>query len=158
VKRFVTALLVSVSLATPCMVAAQNQAGVPAVKALAAEWTRAVNAHDASAVVALYDEKPIGLFVFGGTAYARDSLKGFHERTWAARSNEAWTVDRADVVMLSDQTALMTVTWSGRYTTNAGVTWEFKSNAIATAIVQRRGTAWKIVAMQNAASGTQVRK
>lgn len=157
-KRLLEVVGLALLLLVPRVAMAQNQDAVTAIRAVSAEWNRAYNVRDANAVVALFDERPIGLFTFGGTAYVRDSLKAMHERVWAGRRDEAWTVDRADVVMLNDQTALLTMVWSGRYTTTAGTTWEFKSSAIATVIVQRRGAAWKIVAMHNSGSGTQVRR
>lgn len=155
-NRVVGVLGVVLLLAMPGVAAAQREDPIAQVRSIAAEWNRAYNARDANAVIALFDDRPIGLFVFGGTAYHKDSLKAFHESVWATRRDEAWTVDRADVVMLNDQTALLTMTWSGRYTTSAGIIWEFKSSAVATVIAQRRGNAWKIVAMHNAGSGVRV--
>jgi uncharacterized protein (TIGR02246 family) len=146
-----------VLLSLPTVATAQRD-DTAIVRAIATEWNRAYNARNADAVAALFDDRPIGLFVFGGAAVPKDSLKAFHERSWASRRDEAWTVDRADVVMLGDESALLTMTWSGRYTTAAGVTWEYKSSAIATVVAQRRGSTWKIVAMQNSGSGVRVQR
>jgi hypothetical protein len=60
--------------------------------------------------------------------------------------------------VLSDTSALLQITWSGRFTRTNGQTWEYKSNSFSTWLLQKRGNAWKIVAEHGSASGTQVKK
>ena len=156
-RRFTKVLALAMAVIMPTSAHAQNQKIVDAVRAVGTEWTRAYNAHDADAVVAVFD-KPVGLFIFGGTAVPFDSLKAFHQRWFGVRTNEAWTNDREDVLVFSDQSALLTVTQSGHFTNASGVTWEFKGSAFVTALVQKRGNAWKVVAAHVSSSGTQVKK
>jgi hypothetical protein len=96
--------------------------------------------------------------VYGNRAFPPDSLKALHTRSWSQRTDEQWTNDRVDVVMLNDTSALLTITQSGHYTTTAGVAWEYKASAFVTALVQKRGSAWKVVASHISSGGTQVKK
>jgi uncharacterized protein (TIGR02246 family) len=137
----------------------QNMKAVEqAVTAVATEWNRAWNAHDLDALMALFDAKPAGQFILSGTAYAPDSLRAVWRKDIAGRTNDAWTVDHARVIVLDEHSALLQITFSGHFTAASGVSWEYKSSAFVTALVQKRGDKWKITAFQNSGAGKQVAK
>jgi uncharacterized protein (TIGR02246 family) len=138
--------------------AAQNtQAVEQAVKAVAAEQKRAFAAHDLDACLAVYDTQPGGLLIWGGKVHTLQSMRARIQEVWSERTTETWTHDRLQVIVLSDSSALLQITWSGRYTRTNGQTWEFKSTSFSTWLLQKRGNAWKIVAEHGSGSGTQVK-
>lgn len=154
-RDFRAALLVATGLFAPVAQAQDRSAVERAVSGLAAEWNRTWNAHDAGAWAALFD-RPVGVFIFGATAYPLDSIKPVAARYMSQRSNEAWTVDKVHVVPLSDTSAFLQFTLSGRYTLASGITWEYDRSAHVTALVHKRGNAWKIVASANSAGGRRL--
>ncbi|MDO8539979.1 MAG: SgcJ/EcaC family oxidoreductase [Opitutaceae bacterium] len=155
----VIAILSLIQFTARPVVAAQNtQAVEQAVKAVAAELRRTWNAHDADAYMALFDTQPSGLFISTGKAYSHQELRARVQEVWSGRTTDTWTNDRVQVIVLSDTSALLQITMSGRYTRTNGQEWEFKSSMFGTFLVQKRGNAWKIVAEQNSGSGTQVKK
>jgi len=140
----------------PVQAQAQNSNDVEkGVRALAADMKRAWDARDITAVMANYG-KPEGLHVWGGTNHTLDSIKARIETVWSDRTSDAWTQDKVDVLVLSNSTALLQITWSGRYTLKSGAIWEFKSTSFASYLVRKVGNAWKIVASHESARGTQV--
>jgi ketosteroid isomerase-like protein len=135
---------------------AQNSNDVEkGVRALAADMKRAFDARDLTAVMANYG-KPEGLHVWGGTNHTLDSIKARIETVWSDRTNESWKQDKVDVLALSNNTALLQITWSGRYTLKSGAIWEYKSTSFSTYLVRKSGTTWKIVASHESGRGTQV--
>lgn len=149
------ALLVATGLLASVAQGQDRSAVERAVGGVAAEWNRTWNAHDAGAWAALFD-RPVGLFIFGASAYPLDSIKPVAVRYMSQRSNEVWTVDKVHVVPLSDTSAFLQFTLSGRYTLASGVTWEYDGSAHVTALVHKRGAVWKIVASANSAGGRRL--
>jgi hypothetical protein len=83
-------------------------------------------------------------------------MKARIEVVWSDRTSESWKQDKVDVLALSDTTALLQITWSGRYTLKSGAIWEYKSTSFATYLVRKFGDSWKIVAGHESGRGTQV--
>ena len=155
-NKSIRTLLLGLTLTTFVPVHAQNSPDVEkGVRALAADMKRAFDARDVTAVMANYG-KPEGLHVWGGTNHTLDSIKARIETVWSDRTSESWKQDKVDVLALSNNTALLQITWSGRYTLKSGAIWEYKSTSFSTYLVRKVGNTWKIVASHESARGTQV--
>jgi len=151
-QRTIIALAATLALiAAPAAHGQDKQVIEKAVSAVAQEWARTWNARDAAGWAALHDT-PAGLFIVGGSAWPFDSLAARASAVMASRSNESWTIDRTHVIVLDESEALMQLTASGRFTLADGQTWVCDSSGFETALLRKRGTAWKIVAFQNSAS------
>lgn len=145
-------------LALPVFATARAQANPDVekgVRALAAEFVRNWKARDINAVMACHAE-PEGLLIWGGTSHTLASMKARIVELWNDRTSESWQQDKVDVIVLGPNTALLQITWSGRYTLRSGAIWEFKSSSFDTCLVKKFGDRWKIVAGQNSGRGTQV--
>ena len=149
--RSTGALLALFITAQPTSAQTQN-AIEQAVTAVASEWLRAYNAHDVDAFMATFDE-PVGLLIWGRAAPSLDSLRVSVKAVMAQRSNDVWSMDHRTVTVFNDSTAFLQEIETGHYTLPTGVTWECPSGGYMTALMRKRGGAWKIVAMQNHVSG-----
>jgi hypothetical protein len=128
------------------------------VKALAAELRRSWDARDLDAYMACFG-KPEGLIIIGGESLSLDTLKARTSReAWNKRKDESWENTNVQVIPLTNTSALLQITYSGRFTyIPTGVTWEFKSSAFTSSLVRNINGEWKVVAHQNSASGKQVK-
>jgi len=157
-KRLMTALVLGALLVAPQMAAAQNTQTVEReLRAFAESLRQAWDSHDAGKYLDFFDPQPTGLFILGGVAYSHAALRTRAQTIMDDRTGESWTNDRVQIIVLSDTSALLQITYSGRYTLKNGQTWEFKSSAFTTSLMQKRAGVWKIVAHQNSASGTLVK-
>lgn len=155
-RRVIGAVAVGMTLFTALPAQAQGLRAVDqAVGAVAAELRRAWDVRDIDAWMACFGA-PEGLVIGGGVSYTLDSLRAANLRIWANRTSESWTNDRVQVIALNDTTALLQITYSGRYTLQSGVTWEVKASSFSTSLVRKIGNAWKIVAHHNSGSATQL--
>jgi len=157
-RRILGAVAVGMTFMTASPVHAQGASVVDQeVRAVAAELRRSWDTRDIDGWMACFGN-PEGLVIGGGVSYTLESLREANLRIWANRTSESWTNDRVQVIALDDTTALLQITYSGRYTLQSGVTWEFKASSFSTSLVRKTGNAWKIVAHHNSGSGTQVPK
>jgi uncharacterized protein (TIGR02246 family) len=151
------ALLIAMAAFQPAI--SQNKSVIEKeVKALAEELRRAYDTRDNNALMACFG-KPEGLFVIGGESLSLDTMRVRHQYYWSNRKDESWVNEKVNIIPLTDNSALMQITFSGRYTwIPTGVTWEFKSSAFLTSLVKKTDGKWKIVASQNSVAGKQVTK
>ena len=155
-KTSVVSLLVCLVVSAFAPVAARANPEVEkGARALAAELHRSWAVRDLNAYMACFG-KLEGLLVWGGTSHTLDSMKARCEVILTDRTSESWKQDKVDVLTLSNNTALLQVTWSGRYTLKSGAIWEFKSTSFATYLIRKSGSTWKIVAGHESGRGTQV--
>lgn len=128
------------------------------ITAFAQKFIQAYDTRDNDALMACFG-KPEGLIIVGGESLSLDTLRVRHQYYWSNRRDESWVFEKVNVIPLTDNSALMQITISGRYIwIPTGVTWEFKSSAFTTSLVRKTDGKWKIVAHQNSGVGKQVSK
>lgn len=156
VMSFIAAgALLALPAGTQAQVQSQDRQAIErAVTAVTHEWARTWTARDAAGWAALHDT-PAGLFVVGGSVWPFDSLRVKAEQMMAQRTNESWTIDKVHVIVLGASEALVQFTASGRFTLANGQTWVCDRSGYETALVRKRGDAWKIVAFHNSAGCRQ---
>lgn len=151
----VTCLMLAMGTA-PAASAQGPQEAETAVRAVAAELRRSWDARDNEAWLNCFAATPEGLFVSGGTSHTVETMRALNRRLWADRTNESWKNEAVQVIVLGDDTALLLITYTGRYTLPTGVTWEFTASSFSTSLVRKIGGAWKIVSHHNSGAGRQV--
>jgi hypothetical protein len=158
-KKAICTITLLLALGSFIPAISQNKSAIEKeVKALAEEFRRAWDARDNDALMACYG-KPEGLIIVGGESLSLDTMRVRNQYYWSNRKDESWANEKVNVIPLTDNSALMQITFSGRYTwIPTGAIWEFKSSAFITSLVKKTDGKWKIVAHQNSGAGKQVNK
>lgn len=155
-KTSLVSLLLSLSLSALVPTHARANPEVEkGVRAVAANLRRGWDARDMNTYMACFAQ-PEGLFVWGGSTLTLQDMKNRVEKAWDERSSDSWTNDEVEVIVIDRNSALLQITWSGRFTLKTGATWEFKGSSFGTYLVRKFGDRWKIVASHESARGTQV--
>ena len=111
------------------------------------KWSRSWVERDLDGYLALYD--PSARMVFWGTYFPTiDSLRTVARSVMDSRIGETWTVEESSARLLGP--ALASVQWRGRGRwTERGQATGVERRAYLTALLERRGTSWKIIALHN---------